>query len=134
MFIWNSIHIGTSGKDRNRHTNQHKIQTFLIMQKSFHSFRMNDVQLIALSEKAIKEIGPRGYLQCRSLDSNKWTTRWYCLYQNLLFYFENDQCSKPLGVIFLEGSYCDKTIVHSSGKTSLKVGRFSNLFFVALIR
>lgn len=78
---------------------------------------MNDVQLIALSEKAIKEFTPRGYLQCRSLDSNKWQTRWFCLYQNLLFYYENEQSARVLGVIFLEGSYCEKTI-HTSGKTT----------------
>ena len=88
------------------------------MQK--YHLRMNDVQLLALSEKAIKENGPRGYLQCRSLDSNKWQTRYYCLYQNLLYFFENEQFGKPIGVLFLEGSYCDKTI-HTSGKTSTKV-------------
>ena len=87
---------------------------------------MNDVQLYALSDKAVKELGPRGYLQCRSLDSSKWQTRFFCLYQNLLFYYENEQCARVLGVIFLEGSYCDKTIhTTTSGKTasSTKVSR-----------
>lgn len=28
--------------------------------------------------------------------------------QNLLFYYENENSSKPSGIIFLEGSYCER--------------------------
>lgn len=33
----------------------------------------------------------------------------FCL-QNLLFYYEHESSSKPSGVIFLEGCYCERLI------------------------
>lgn len=37
--------------------------------------------------------------------------RWLqCLLQNLLFYYESDNCSRPSGVVLLEGCYCDRLI------------------------
>lgn len=82
------------------------------------NLRMNELQLLALAEKALHDNGVRGYLFKRTLDSNKWQMRWFILFQNLLFYFENDSATRPSGVIFLEGSYCDKTIQPSSGKSA----------------
>jgi hypothetical protein len=32
------------------------------------------------------------------------------LYQNLLFYAENEEANRPSGVIFLEGCYCERLI------------------------
>lgn len=81
------------------------------------SLRMNELQLLALSEKALQDNGPRGYLFKRT-DNGKWQMRWFVLFQNLLFYFENDNCGRPSGVIFLEGSYCDKIVQPSTGKNS----------------
>lgn len=34
---------------------------------------------------------------------------WHLL-QNLLFYYENETCSRPSGVVLLEGCYCDQLI------------------------
>ena len=78
--------------------------------------RMNEIQLLALSEKALHDNGLRGYLFKRSADNSKWQLRWFVLFQNFLFYFENDSGGKPSGVIFLEGSYCDKIVQSSAGK------------------
>lgn len=81
--------------------------------------RMNEIQLYALSEKALHDNGPKGYLLKRTSDSGKWQTRYFVLFQNLLFYFENDTTVKPSGIIFLEGSYCDKMVsTASSGSSS----------------
>lgn len=32
------------------------------------------------------------------------------IFQNLLFYYENESSSRPSGVILLEGCYCDRLI------------------------
>jgi len=76
---------------------------------------MNEIQLYALSEKAVNDNGLRGYLFKRSSDTSKWQLRYFILFQNLLFYYENEQSThKPSGVIFLEGSYCDKVVSPTS--------------------
>ncbi|KAL1382835.1 hypothetical protein pipiens_013191 [Culex pipiens pipiens] len=36
--------------------------------------------------------------------------RWFVLYQNLLFYYESEQSSRPSGLIFLEGCYCERLV------------------------
>ena len=82
------------------------------------SIRMNDLQLLALSEKALHDNGLRGHLFKRTSDNSKWQLRWFVLFQNILFYFENESSSRPSGLIFLEGSYCDKVIQPSTGKGS----------------
>ncbi|XP_054160727.1 ras-specific guanine nucleotide-releasing factor 1-like [Oppia nitens] len=82
------------------------------------SLRMNDLQLLALSEKAHHDNGLRGYLFKRTSDNSKWQLRWFVLFQNILFYYENDSSTRPSGLIFLEGSYCDKVIQPSTGKNS----------------
>lgn len=75
------------------------------------SLRMNDIQLLALAEKGLNhDHGLRGYLYKRTSDNSKWQLRWFLLYQNLLFYYENESSPKPSGVILLEGSYCDKVV------------------------
>ena len=72
--------------------------------------RINEIQLLALSEKALHDNGPKGYLFKRTNENNKWQMRYFVLFQNLLFYYENDQTLKPAGIIFLEGSYIDKMV------------------------
>lgn len=34
--------------------------------------------------------------------------------QNLLFYYENETSTRPSGLIFLEGSYCERLIAPTS--------------------
>jgi len=82
------------------------------------NLRLNEVQLYNLSEKAITDNGPRGYLYKRTSDNSKWQLKWFVLFQNLLFYFENESSAKPSGVIFLEGSYCDKIVPAKNSQKS----------------
>lgn len=85
------------------------------------SLRMNELQLFALSEKALNDNGLKGYLFKRSTDSGKWQCRYFVQFQNLLFYYESDSTSKPSGVIFLEGSYCEKVTQQQSGRNASQV-------------
>lgn len=87
------------------------------------SLRMNEIQLYALSEKALNDNGLRGYLFKRSSDTSKWQLRWFVLFQNLLFYYENENSNKPSGVIFLEGSYCDKVVNATATSSSSSSSR-----------
>lgn len=61
----------------------------------------------------------KGYLQKRSTDSNRWQMRFFLLYQNLLFYYDQEQNIRPTGVIFLEGCYVDRIIAPSSTANSV---------------
>lgn len=54
----------------------------------------------------------------RTSDSNKWQLRWFVLYQNLLFYYENEASTRPSGAIFLEGCYCERLIQPGSRNAS----------------
>jgi len=45
--------------------------------------------------------------------------RLWRLLQNLLFYYENETCSRPSGVVLLEGCYCDRLIT-AKGKEQEK--------------
>ncbi|XP_023333747.1 ras-specific guanine nucleotide-releasing factor 1, partial [Eurytemora carolleeae] len=99
------------------------------MQRIQRSVRINEGQLLGLAEKArysqpLYDCVLAGHLYKRCSDSNKWLLRWFRLYQNLLFYYDSEQCSKPTGVIFLEGCYCERLITpgnqHSNGLKSGK--------------
>ncbi|OTF82346.1 ras guanine nucleotide releasing factor-like protein [Euroglyphus maynei] len=65
--------------------------------------RMNEIQLLALSEKALHDNGIRGFLFKRTSENSKWQLRYF-----------NEHSQKPSGVIFLEGSYCDRMVTSSS--------------------
>ncbi|XP_060829165.1 ras-specific guanine nucleotide-releasing factor 2-like isoform X5 [Bombus pascuorum] len=82
----------------------------MLSPKMQRTVRVNDSQLIMLSEKAHYDHSFTGYLHKRTADSAKWQLRWFVLYQNLLFYYENESCSRPSGVVLLEGCYCDRLI------------------------
>uniref|UniRef100_A0A8D8QKI8 Ras-specific guanine nucleotide-releasing factor 2 n=1 Tax=Cacopsylla melanoneura TaxID=428564 RepID=A0A8D8QKI8_9HEMI len=72
--------------------------------------RINDHQLTNLSDRAKYDHSLSGYLEKRTSDQARWQSRWFILYQNLLFYYETEGSNKPSGVIFLEGCYCDRVI------------------------
>src|SRR6218665_3595849 len=96
--------------------------------------RMNELQLFALCEKALADNGPRGYLFKRTGESGKWQLRYFVLFQNMFFYFENENSTKPSGLIFLEGSYCDKLVQPGTGKhcntsNNLQVSTIPNISF-----
>nr|XP_012233028.1 PREDICTED: ras-specific guanine nucleotide-releasing factor 2-like isoform X2 [Linepithema humile] len=82
----------------------------MLSPKMQRTVRVNDAQLVMLSEKAHYDHSLSGYLHKRTADSTKWQQRWFVLYQNLLFYYENETCSRPSGVVLLEGCYCDRLI------------------------
>ncbi|XP_043515989.1 ras-specific guanine nucleotide-releasing factor 2-like isoform X4 [Frieseomelitta varia] len=86
----------------------------MLSPKMQKSVRMNDSQLAMLAEKARYDQSLSGYLHKRSADLAKWQLRWFVLYQNLLFYYENESCSRPSGVILLESSYCDRVVTVKS--------------------
>ncbi|XP_076221381.1 ras-specific guanine nucleotide-releasing factor 1 isoform X3 [Nomia melanderi] len=87
----------------------------MLSPKMQRTVRVNDSQLVMLSEKAHDDHSMRGYLHKRTADSARWQLRWFVLYQNLLFYYENEHCSRPNGVVLLEGCYCDRLIT-ANGK------------------
>ncbi|XP_042899725.1 ras-specific guanine nucleotide-releasing factor 2-like isoform X2 [Parasteatoda tepidariorum] len=80
--------------------------------------RFNEIQLLHLAEKAMHDNCKKGYLFKRTSENAKWQLRWFVLYQNLLFYYENETSTRPSGAIFLEGCYCERLIQASSGKIS----------------
>ncbi|CAF1593454.1 unnamed protein product, partial [Didymodactylos carnosus] len=83
----------------------------LIMQRT--SFKINDDHILNLAIKARLENRECGYLYRRcgsnqdssSSSSAKWQLKWFILYQNLLFYYENVNATKPQGLYLLETCY-----------------------------
>ncbi|XP_049871813.1 ras-specific guanine nucleotide-releasing factor 1-like [Pectinophora gossypiella] len=80
----------------------------MLSPKINRSVRVNDGQLVALSDRAQYDHSQAGYLHKRSSDNTKWQLRWFVLYQNLLFYYESENNTRPTGVLLLEGSYCER--------------------------
>ncbi|XP_071449632.1 ras-specific guanine nucleotide-releasing factor 1-like isoform X1 [Hetaerina americana] len=86
----------------------------MLSPKMQRNIRVNDSQLAMLSERAHYDHSLAGYLHKRTADSAKWQLRWFVLYQNLLFYYDSDSCSRPSGVLLLEGCYCERLITAAS--------------------
>ncbi|KAF6210296.1 hypothetical protein GE061_013400 [Apolygus lucorum] len=86
----------------------------MLSPKMQRTIRVNDSQLIMLSERAHYDHSYSGYLHKRSSDSTKWQLRWFILYQNLLFYYDSEHSHRPSGVIMLEGCYCERLISPST--------------------
>nr|XP_021202923.1 ras-specific guanine nucleotide-releasing factor 2 isoform X1 [Bombyx mori] len=80
----------------------------MLSPKIQRSVRVNDGQLLALSDRAQFDHSQAGYLHKRSSDNTKWQLRWFVLYQNILFYYESENNTRPTGVLLLEGSYCER--------------------------
>uniref|UniRef100_A0A3Q2Z5X2 Ras protein specific guanine nucleotide releasing factor 1 n=1 Tax=Hippocampus comes TaxID=109280 RepID=A0A3Q2Z5X2_HIPCM len=70
--------------------------------------RLNDGHVTYLALLARKDGTRRGCLSKKSSDNTKWHPKWFCLLQNMLFYFENDSSSRPSGLYLLEGCACDR--------------------------
>ncbi|XP_052122507.1 ras-specific guanine nucleotide-releasing factor 2-like [Frankliniella occidentalis] len=88
----------------------------MLSPKMQRSVRVNDAQLVMLSERAQVDNSLSGYLHKRAGDSGKWQQRWFILYQNLLFYYDSQSCTRPSGVVMLEGCYCERLITSGSKK------------------
>ncbi|XP_055608641.1 ras-specific guanine nucleotide-releasing factor 2-like isoform X2 [Uranotaenia lowii] len=82
----------------------------MLSPKMQRAVRVNEHQLTMLSDRAQYDHSMHGYLHKRAADNNKWQMRWFVLYQNLLFYYESEQSSRPSGLIFLEGCYCERLV------------------------
>ncbi|CAF0742957.1 unnamed protein product [Rotaria sp. Silwood1] len=98
------------------------------------SFKVNEDHLLNLAIKARLENRECGYLSRRggpdtSSSPNKWQLKWFVLYQNLLFYYENVNSPKPQGVYFLESCYASRSPAKNS-----KDGEKLNCFSISYTR
>ncbi|XP_049593454.1 ras-specific guanine nucleotide-releasing factor 2 isoform X2 [Syngnathus scovelli] len=75
------------------------------MQKSV---RYNEGHALHLALAARKEGAKRGPVSKRSSENVRWTDKFFALYQNLLFYFDNEQSARPSGMYLLEGCTCER--------------------------
>ncbi|XP_070760201.1 ras-specific guanine nucleotide-releasing factor 2 isoform X3 [Enoplosus armatus] len=75
------------------------------MQKSV---RYNEGHALFLSAVARKEGTKRGYLSKKTAENSRWHEKFFALYQNVLFYFENEQSARPAGIYLLEGCTCER--------------------------
>ncbi|XP_028457697.1 ras-specific guanine nucleotide-releasing factor 2 isoform X5 [Perca flavescens] len=70
--------------------------------------RYNEGHALYLSVVARKEGSKRGFLSKKTTEISRWTEKYFALYQNVLFYFENDQSTRPSGIYLLEGCTCER--------------------------
>jgi hypothetical protein len=101
------------------------------------SFKVNEDHLLNLAIKARLENRECGYLSRRggqdpSSSPHKWQLKWFVLYQNLLFYYDNVNSSKPQGVYFLESCYSTRSPVKNSKDGEKLVSQFQLVDFVLL--
>ncbi|XP_031638575.1 ras-specific guanine nucleotide-releasing factor 2-like isoform X2 [Contarinia nasturtii] len=112
----------------------------MLSPKMQRNVRVNDNQLLHLADRATYDHSMRGHLQKRTSDCNRWQMRWFVLYQNLLFYYDNENSTKPSGIIFLEGSYCERLTTPPScvgspvAKSSQKEEKLQHCFTISYRR
>lgn len=90
------------------------------MQKSV---RYNEGHALFLSAVARKEGTKRGYLSKKTAENSRWHEKFFALYQNILFYFENEQSARPAGIYLLEGCTCERVPapkMSTTGKEALE--------------
>ncbi|XP_076842576.1 ras-specific guanine nucleotide-releasing factor 2 isoform X3 [Brachyhypopomus gauderio] len=75
------------------------------MQKSV---RYNEGHALYLSLIARKEGIKRGNLSKKTNENSRWNEKYFALHQNVLFYFENEQSTRPTGMYLLEGCTCER--------------------------
>ena len=76
-----------------------------------NNVKINESHINTIALKARLDNRECGYLWKRSYDlGEKWQMKWFALYQNFLFYYENVNSTKPLGLILLESCYCNKIL------------------------
>uniref|UniRef100_A0A8C7CPK1 Ras protein specific guanine nucleotide releasing factor 2 n=1 Tax=Oncorhynchus kisutch TaxID=8019 RepID=A0A8C7CPK1_ONCKI len=85
------------------------------MQKSV---RYNEGHALYLSVVARKEGTKRGILSKKSTENSRWNDKYFALYQNVLFYFDNDQSTRPSGIYLLEGCTCERVPAHKGSAVS----------------
>uniref|UniRef100_H2UEE8 Ras protein specific guanine nucleotide releasing factor 2 n=1 Tax=Takifugu rubripes TaxID=31033 RepID=H2UEE8_TAKRU len=90
------------------------------MQKSV---RYNEGHALFLSVVARKEGTRRGFLSKKTAENSRWHDKFFALYQNVLFYFENEQSARPSGIYLLEGCTCERVPapkMSTTGKEALE--------------
>lgn len=95
-------------------------KTYEKMQKSV---RYNEGHALFLSVVARKEGSKRGYLSKKTAENSRWHEKFFALYQNVLFYFENEQSARPAGIYLLEGCTCERAPapkMSTTGKEALE--------------
>ncbi|XP_072310385.1 ras-specific guanine nucleotide-releasing factor 2 isoform X1 [Eucyclogobius newberryi] len=85
------------------------------MQKSV---RYNEGHALHLSVIARKDGAKRGFLGKKTTENGRWAEKFFALYQNVLFYFENDQSTRPSGIYLLEGCTCERAPAPKASVTS----------------
>ncbi|XP_028614784.1 ras-specific guanine nucleotide-releasing factor 1 isoform X3 [Grammomys surdaster] len=96
------------------------------------ALRMNDGHVMALGMLAQKEGTRKGYLCKRSSDSQKWHTRWFALFQNMLFYFDSDTSPRPSGLYLLESSICKRAPSPKRGSSSKESSSKQQYYFTVI--
>ncbi|XP_061755783.1 ras-specific guanine nucleotide-releasing factor 2 isoform X1 [Nerophis ophidion] len=90
------------------------------MQKSV---RYNEGHALFLSAVARKEGTKRGFLSKKTAENSRWSDKFFALYQNVLFYFDNEQSARPAGIYLLEGCSCERAPapkMSTTGKEALE--------------
>lgn len=105
----------------------HRLSHFLRSQKQYNnmqkSVRYNEGHALFLSAIARKEGTKRGYLSKKTAENSRWHEKFFALYQNVLFYFENEQSARPAGIYLLEGCTCERAPapkMSTTGKEALE--------------
>ncbi|XP_071775244.1 ras-specific guanine nucleotide-releasing factor 2 [Centroberyx gerrardi] len=99
------------------------------MQKSV---RYNEGHALFLSVVARKEGTKRGYLSKKTAENSRWHEKFFALYQNVLFYFENEQSARPAGIYLLEGCTCERSPapkMSTTGKEALEKQHYFLIVF-----
>ncbi|XP_061585423.1 ras-specific guanine nucleotide-releasing factor 2 isoform X3 [Cololabis saira] len=99
------------------------------MQKSV---RYNEGHALFLSAVARKEGTKRGSLSKKTAENSRWHDKFFALYQNILFYFENEQSARPAGIYLLEGCTCERTPApktSTTGRESLEKQHYFLIVF-----
>ncbi|XP_030049194.1 ras-specific guanine nucleotide-releasing factor 2 [Microcaecilia unicolor] len=99
------------------------------MQKSI---RYNEGHALYLSLVARKEGSKRGYLNKKTAETSRWHEKWFALFQNVLFSFENEQSGRPSAIYMLEGCNCERVPalkVTTAGKDTLDKQHYFTVTF-----
>ncbi|XP_037337477.2 ras-specific guanine nucleotide-releasing factor 2 isoform X2 [Pungitius pungitius] len=100
------------------------------MQKSV---RYNEGHALFLSALARKEGTKRGNLCKKSAENSRWHEKFFVLFQNILFYSENEQSAKPAGIYLLEGCTCDRSPAPKMSTTGKEAMEKQYYFHIVLI-
>lgn len=82
------------------------MQSLLSGHVMMYSIKLDENQLTELSQLARQNPTKEGCLCKVDTKGRRGTEKLCVLHHNMMFYFDPSSCSKPTGVIFLEGCHC----------------------------